>query len=171
MVTQDTWPLLKASFSINSPQIFFPLFLSVLKIIREVKTSANLKIFSLCYPTTTLPPPPLPKPTTPDKEAHPNPNTCIIVICWSSLCHRTGNKRNEGRWIIVCGEVFVQAFQLGALFYWNPYQIHQFPFQIDLSTFDKIVIFGVSEMVNVFNNTSVPINFSRMCIAPHFQAF
>ena len=116
----------------------------------------NLKISSLCCPTTTLPPPPLPKPTTPDKEAHPNPNTCI-VICWSSLCRRTGNKRNEGRWMIVCGEVFVQAFQLGALFYWNPYQIHQFPFQIDLSTFDKIVIFGVSEMVNVFNNTSVPI--------------
>ena len=49
------------------------------------------------------------------------------------------------------------SFQLGALFYWNSYQIRQFPFQVDLSTFDKIVIFGVSEMVNIFNNTSVPI--------------
>ena len=74
MVSQDTWLLLKSSFSINSPQILFPfsknyVSFSVLKIIREVKTSANLKSGDFLFVVPHYPPPL--KPTTPHKTLTP----------------------------------------------------------------------------------------------------
>ena len=145
MFSQDTWLLLKSSFSINSPQILFPfsknyVSFSVLKIIREVKTSANLKSGDFLFVVPHYPPPL--KPTTPHKTLTP---ACV------------SQDRKQKKWKEVDYGVWRGFFNYGLYFYWNSYQIRQFPFQVDLSTFDKIVIFGVSEMVNVFNNTSVPI--------------
>ena len=102
MVSQDTCLLLKSSFSINSPQILFPfsknyVSFSVLKIIREVKTSANLKSGDFLFVVPHYPPPL--KPTTPHETL--NPSLCVIG---------QEAKVKERRWIIVCGEVYVQGF-------------------------------------------------------------